>query len=190
MRSIAVGALALAVVAGASCSRKQAEQTQPTSAAMSQQTVYDFSLSHIDGKPAPLSEYRGKVLLIVNVASECGYTPQYAGLQQLHERYGSRGLVVMGIPCNDFGRQEPGTSEEIQAFCSSKYGITFPLFEKVTIKGRAPHPLYQWLTSNGDSVAWNFNKFLIDRQGKPIRHFGSRTEPLSSEMTQAIEALL
>jgi glutathione peroxidase len=184
-----VGAVAMALVANTSCSRKQTEQTQSTSAAMSQQTVYDFSLSQIDGKPAPLSEYRGKVLLIVNVASECGYTPQYAGLQQLHERYSSRGLVVMGVPCNDFGRQEPGTSEEIQTFCSSNYGITFPLFEKVAIKGNA-HPLYQWLTANGDSVAWNFNKFLIDRNGKLIRHFGSRTEPLSSEMTQAIEALL
>lgn len=156
---------------------------------MSQRAVYDFSLTHIDGKPAPLSEYRGKVLLIVNVASECGYTPQYAGLQQLHERYASRGLVVMGVPCNDFGGQEPGTSEEIQTFCSSKYSITFPLFEKVAIKG-SPHPLYQWLTADGDSVAWNFNKFLIDRQGKRIKHFGSRVEPLSQQLTQAIEALL
>jgi glutathione peroxidase len=156
---------------------------------MNDHTVYDFSLTRIDGTPLPLSDFRGKVLLVVNVASECGYTPQYAGLQQLHERYAERGLVVVGIPCNDFGRQEPGSSAEIQTFCSSNYGITFPLSEKVTIKSK-PHPLYQWLTSKGDSVAWNFNKFLIDREGKPVRHFGSRTEPLSDEMIKSIEALL
>lgn len=179
--------LAVFVTASMGCQDEQPQK--PASTAMSQHTVYDFSLTHIDGKAAPLEEYRGKVLLIVNVASECGYTPQYAGLQQLHERYASLGLVVMGVPCNDFGRQEPGTSEEIQAFCSSKFHVTFPLFEKVTIKGNA-HPLYQWLTSNDDSVAWNFNKFLIDRNGKLIKHFGSRTEPLSSEMTKAIEGLL
>jgi glutathione peroxidase len=181
--------LATTLAISVGCERRQTSHDKPESTVMSQHTIYDFSLTHIDGKPAPLTQYRGKVLLVVNVASECGYTPQYAGLQQLHERYSSRGLVVMGIPCNDFGRQEPGTSEEIQEFCSSKFHVTFPLFEKISIKGNA-HPLYKWLTADGDSVAWNFNKFLIDRTGKPIRHFGSRTEPLSDDMTKAIEALL
>jgi glutathione peroxidase len=190
MRPFAWLTTTLALTAALGCNRSHAEQQQAASAAMNQHTVYDFSLVHIDGKPAPLSDYRGKVLLVVNVASECGFTPQYAGLQQLYERYASKGLVVMGVPCNDFGGQEPGTSEEIQTFCSSEFHVTFPLFEKVAIKGREPHPLYKWLTADGDSVAWNFNKFLIDRNGKRIKHFASRVEPMSPELTKAIEKLL
>ncbi|HTM45623.1 MAG TPA: glutathione peroxidase [Polyangiaceae bacterium] len=166
---------------------KASERTAP----MTTQSVYDFSLNTIDGAPLSLAQYKGKVLLIVNVASECGFTPQYQGLEQLHEKYAARGLVLMGVPANEFGHQEPGTNEEIKEFCSTKFHVTFPMFEKIVVKGEGQHPLYQWLTSNDkDSVSWNFNKFLIDRQGHLVKHFGARVTPMSAELTQAIEALL
>lgn len=157
---------------------------------MNDSAIHDISIQSIDGQTMPLSRFEGKVLLIVNVASQCGFTPQYTGLQHLHEKYAERGLVVMGVPSNDFGKQEPGTHEEIQDFCESRYNVTFPMFEKVTVKGQAQHPLYAWLTSRGDEVSWNFNKFLVSRQGKLIRHFESAVAPESEELVQAIEAAL
>jgi glutathione peroxidase len=152
--------------------------------------IYQFSLNAIDGTPKSFADYRGKVLLVVNVASECGYTPQYTGLQALHEKYRDRGLIVLGVPSNDFGRQEPGSNAEIAEFCDSKFHVTFPMFEKIVVKGEGQDPLYSWLTSNGDPVSWNFNKFLIDRNGQIVKHYASKVEPLSSELTGAIEQLL
>lgn len=155
-------------------------------------SVYEFTLNRIDGSPQELSVYKGKVLLIVNTASKCGFTPQYAGLQALYEKYKDRELVVLGFPANNFLGQEPGTNEEIEQFCSLKYNVTFPMFEKISVKGGNIHPLYAWLTAhpNGASVSWNFNKFLIGRNGQVMAHFGSRTAPDSEELTAMIEKAL
>lgn len=152
-------------------------------------SVYPFSLTTIDGKPAPLSAFEGKVLLLVNVASACGYTPQYAGLQTLHEKYASKGLVVLGLPCNDFGAQEPGSEEEIQTFCTTNYSVTFPLFSKVGVK-KNPHPLYAYLQGEKGAVEWNFTKFLIGRDGKVLEKFSSAVKPESKELISAIEGAL
>ena len=155
-------------------------------------SVYEFSLDSIEGTPQALSAYKGQVLLIVNTASKCGFTKQYAGLQELYEKYRERGFEVLGFPANNFGGQEPGTNEEIQQFCAVRFNVTFPMFGKISVKGRDIHPLYVWLTENpnGAPVAWNFNKFLIDRNGKLIAHFGSRTAPDDAELTAAIESAL
>lgn len=155
-------------------------------------SVYDFTLDTIDGTPQPLSAYQGQVLLIVNVASRCGFTKQYAGLQTLYERYKDQGFLVLGFPANNFGGQEPGTNEEIQEFCKVRFGVEFPLFGKISVKGKDIHPLYTWLTShpNGAPVAWNFNKFLIGRNGELIAHFGSRVTPESEELNAAIATAL
>ncbi len=155
-------------------------------------SVYEFTLNTIDGKPQSLSAYKGKVLLIVNTASKCGFTPQYAGLQALYEKYKDRGLIVLGFPANNFLGQEPGTNGEIQQFCSLKFNVTFPLFEKISVKGGDIHPLYAWLTAhpNGDKISWNFNKFLIGRDGDVIAHFGSRTAPDAEELNAAVEKAL
>lgn len=138
------------------------------------QTVYQFSALDIDGNPVSLSAYAGKVILIVNVASECGYTPQYEHLQAIYDRYKEQGLVVLGFPANEFGGQEPGSNAEIKDFCSTRFGINFPMFEKIVVKGKGQHPLYDFLTDakanglNDEEVRWNFQKFLIDRQGKLV----------------------
>lgn len=155
-------------------------------------SVYDFTMETIDGKPQPLSIYKGQVLLIVNTASKCGFTRQYAGIQQLYEKYKERGLVVLGFPANNFGGQEPGTNEEIQQFCTTRFNVTFPMFGKISVKGDGMHPLYVWLTShpNGAPVAWNFNKFLIGRDGGLLAHFDSRTAPEAEELIAAIEKAL
>ena len=159
-------------------------------------SIYDFTMRNIDGKPVPLSSYKGKVVLIVNVASECGYTPQYTGLETLYERYRGRGLVILGFPANNFGAQEPGTEAEIKSFCETNYHVSFDLFSKISVKGSDQHPLYKFLTSaqtdprfTGD-VKWNFQKYLIDRNGVIINRFMSATKPLSPEITGAIEAAL
>jgi glutathione peroxidase len=159
-------------------------------------SLYDFTLDSIDGKPTSLGAYEGKVLLLVNVASKCGYTPQYQGLQALHEKYSAQGLVVLGIPANNFGKQEPGTNEEIKQFCARTYSVTFPMFAKVSVAGDDKAPLYQYLTdaganpSTGGEIKWNFTKFLVDRNGKVIQRFESKVEPLSPEMTAAVEKAL
>jgi glutathione peroxidase len=155
-------------------------------------SVYEFTMDTIDGTPQNLSAYKGQVLLIVNTASKCGFTPQYAGLQDLYEKHKNRGLVVLGFPANNFMGQEPGTNEEIQQFCSTRFHVTFPMFGKISVKSGDMHPLYVWLTSdpNGAAVSWNFNKFLIGRDGKLIAHFGSRTTPDSEELTAAIKSAL
>jgi glutathione peroxidase len=159
-------------------------------------SVYDFTLKDINGKDVSLSSYRGKVLMLVNVASKCGLTVQYEGLQKLYETYGDRGLVVLGFPANDFAGQEPGTNEEILEFCATRYSVKFPMFSKISVKGEETHPLFQWLTderTNGPfagEIAWNFNKFLVDRNGKVIKRFEPKVVPDSPEVTQAIEAAL
>ncbi len=153
--------------------------------------VSDIAVKDIDGKDTTLKAYAGKVLLIVNVASECGYTPQYAGLQALHEKMSGQGFAVLGFPCNDFGGQEPGSEVQIKSFCAENYKVTFPLFSKVSIKDEAKHPLYAALQSAvGGEVGWNFEKFLIGKDGKVLKHFTSEVAPDSPELLQAIEAAL
>ena len=146
-------------------------------------SVYDFSARTIEGREQRLDAYKGKVLLIVNVASECGFTPHYAGLEALQKRYGAQGFSVLGFPSNQFGAQEPGTEAEIANFCEKNYGVTFPLFAKVDVNGSGAHPLYKYLTSEKagllgtEAIKWNFTKFLIDREGKPVARYGSSTKP-------------
>ncbi len=158
--------------------------------------LYEFSMKQIDGTATPLANYKGKVLLIVNVASRCGFTGQYAGLQKLFETYQERGLVVLGFPSNDFLFQEPGSNKDIAQFCSLKYHVTFPMFEKISVSGKDIHPLYKFLvnkTTNPEfsgKISWNFNKFLIGRDGKILNRFGSRTTPEDKDVIAAIETAL
>jgi glutathione peroxidase len=159
-------------------------------------TLHDFEQPTIDGEPSSLATYKGRVVLAVNVASQCGLTPQYTGLQELHAAYEGRGLSVLGFPCNQFGAQEPGTEAEIKDFCTSRYDVSFPMFKKLDVNGADQHPLYAWLTSEptkpegpGD-IKWNFGKFLIGRDGKVIARFGPTTAPTAPELVEAIEAAL
>ena len=157
-------------------------------------SLFDIPLKDIDGKPTSLKAYEGKVLLIVNVASKCGFTPQYAALEALYAKYKDKGLLVLGFPCNQFGGQEPGTNEEIKQFCSSKYQVTFPLFDKIEVNGPKRNPLYVALAGEGSpfpgDIKWNFNKFLIGRDGKIVKRFESKVKPDSAELVQAVEAAL
>jgi len=156
--------------------------------------LYAIPLKDIDGKPTSLKTYAGKALLVVNVASECGYTRQYKGLEAIWRKYKDQGLVVLGFPSNDFGGQEPGSNDEIKQFCASKFDVTFPLFDKVTVKGAGQHPLYTALSGKDapfpGNVKWNFGKFLIGRDGRIVARYDSKTEPDSAELTQAVEAAL
>jgi len=167
-----------------------------TAALFGASNVLDFTLNSIDGKPAPLAQYRGKVVLIVNVASRCGFTPQYAGLEKVYEKYKDQGFVILGFPANNFGGQEPGTNEEIKTFCSSKYNVTFPMYAKISVKGSDIHPLYQFLTdkeanpATGGDIKWNFTKFLVGKDGQVIARFESAVTPESAEVTGAIEKAL
>jgi glutathione peroxidase len=159
-------------------------------------SVHEFTLNSIDGKPAPLSAYQGKVVMIVNVASRCGFTPQYAGLEALYEKYKDRGFTILGFPANNFGGQEPGTDEEIKTFCSSKYNVTFPMYSKISVKGDDKAPLYQFLTdkqanpATGGEIQWNFTKFLVDKNGKVVARFEPKVTPESPDVTEAIEKAL
>ncbi|WP_189251880.1 glutathione peroxidase [Lentzea flava] len=158
--------------------------------------IYDIPVNTLAGEPADLSALRGKVLLVVNVASRCGLTPQYAGLERLQEKYGEDGFSVVGFPCNQFAGQEPGTSEEIATFCSTTYGVSFPLYEKLEVNGPGRHAVYQELVQQPDAdgvagdVQWNFEKFLVSRDGKVLRRFRPRVEPEDAVITDAIEAAL
>jgi len=157
-------------------------------------SVYEFSARTIRGEEQPLSAYRGGVLLIVNTASRCGFTPQYQELQQLYDEYRNRGFVVLGFPCNQFGGQEPGTEEEIEQFCQLNYGVTFPLFAKVDVNGDNAHPLFQYLKEQAPgalgtkAIKWNFTKFLVDRSGQVVARFAPQTKP--SDLKEEIEKLL
>jgi len=159
-------------------------------------SILDFKMKDIDGKDVKLKKYKGNVLLVVNTASKCGYTPQYEGLQGTYEKYREKGFYVLGFPANNFGAQEPGTEKEIKEFCTSKYKVTFPMFAKISVKGEDQDPLYAYLTSKetdpefaGD-ITWNFNKFLIDRKGKIVARFSSKQKPDSPEVIAAIEKYL
>jgi glutathione peroxidase len=159
-------------------------------------SVYDFTLSSIDGQPAPLSAYKGKAVLLVNVASRCGFTPQYTALESVYEKYKDRGLVIVGIPANNFGSQEPGTNQEIKTFCSSKYNVTFPMMSKISVKGTDQAPLYQFLTDKtahpqtGGDIQWNFTKFLVGPDGRILARFEPDVTPDSPQVIAAIEAAL
>jgi glutathione peroxidase len=165
-------------------------------AALAASSVHEFTLDAINGTPTPLASFKGKVMLIVNVASQCGYTPQYEGLQALYAKYKDQALVITGFPANNFGGQEPGTNAEIGAFCKSKFGVTFPMFSKISVEGSDKAPLYQFLTDKkvnpktGGEIQWNFTKFLVDRDGKVIQRFEPDVEPLSSGLVSAVEAAL
>ena len=158
--------------------------------------IYDIPVRALDGSPASLRDHAGKVLLLVNVASQCGLTPQYAGLERLHGQFAERGFAVIGVPCNQFGEQEPGSSDEIQTFCTTNYGVTFPLLEKCDVNGEARHPLYAALTELTDDsghtgdIRWNFEKFLVNRAGEPVLRFSPLVDPESVELVEGIEKLL
>jgi glutathione peroxidase len=157
-------------------------------------TIYDIKVKTINGEETTLEQYKGNVMLIVNVASKCGYTPQYDGLETLYKKYKDEGLVVLGFPCNQFGSQEPGSEAEIQNFCRVNFGVTFPMFSKINVNGEETHPLYQYLKSEQpgilgtEAIKWNFTKFLVDKEGNVVKRFGSSTKP--KELEEKIEALL
>jgi glutathione peroxidase len=157
-------------------------------------SIYDFSATSIEGNPVELSNYKDKVLLIVNTASQCGFTPQYQGLQSLYNKYSDRGLVVLGFPCNQFGQQEPGSTSDIQSFCETRFGVSFPLFEKVDVNGGNAHPLFKYLTKAApgllgtEGIKWNFTKFLVDRKGNVVKRYPSMTKP--EDLEKEIKGLL
>jgi glutathione peroxidase len=159
-------------------------------------SIYNFTMDSIDGKPVSLGSFNGKVVLVVNVASKCGFTPQYAALESLYEKYKDKGFVIIGVPANNFMSQEPGTNAEIKTFCSNKYNVTFPMMSKVSVKGDDKAPLYTFLTDKasdpqfGGDIKWNFTKFLFDRSGKPVARFEPATTPDSPEVIAAVEAAL
>src|SRR6187399_2085195 len=149
-------------------------------------SIYDFKLNSLDGELIDFAKYKGKTLLIVNVASQCGYTPQYADLEKLHEQYGDK-IVVLGFPANNFGGQEPGSSAEIASFCQKNYGVKFQMFEKISVKGRDQHPLYKWLQArSGHAPSWNFCKYLIDRDGNVVSFYPSKVNPLDEQIVSKI----
>ena len=157
-------------------------------------SVYDFEAQQIGGSTVPLAQFRGKPLLIVNTASACGFTPQFAGLEELHKAYGPRGLVVLGFPCNQFGSQDPGSNEEIAQFCQVNYGVSFPMMQKIEVNGAQAHPLYQWLTAEAPGllgskgIKWNFTKFLVGKDGKVLRRYAPMDAP--AKLAKDIEAAL
>jgi glutathione peroxidase len=164
-----------------------------TVAMAGEKSIYDFTMNSIDGESTPLAKYRGQVMLVVNVASRCGFTPQYAALEKVYEKYKERGFVIVGFPANNFGGQEPGTNEEIKTFCSTKYNVTFPMMAKVSVKGDDKTPLYQFLTDKsanpqtGGEIQWNFTKFLIGPDGRPVARFEPNVTPDDQQVTAAIE---
>jgi glutathione peroxidase len=164
-----------------------------TVAMAGEKSIYDFTMNSIDGEATALSKFQGKVVLVVNVASRCGFTPQYSALEKVYEKYKDRGLVIVGFPANNFGSQEPGTNQEIKTFCSTKYNVTFPMMAKVSVKGDDQAPLYQFLTdktsnpSTGGEIQWNFTKFLIGPDGRPVARFEPNVKPDDPQVTTAIE---
>jgi glutathione peroxidase len=189
MRKFAVSALFLLSLG---CSSAQGDPGQPTGQG---NALIGHVVQSLSGKPVDLNEYRGKAMIIVNTASKCGYTSQYAGLQELYEAYADRGLVVIAFPSNDFGGQEPGSAEQIETFCRKNYGVTFPVMAKVHAKGPGKAPIYRTLTEDTSAgirgeVKWNFTKFLVDPDGHVVRRFESSVKPMSGEMIEAVEAVV
>ncbi len=164
-----------------------APMNSPATAAPS---FYNFTVKSLDGKPVDLGQYKGHVVLVVNTASHCGYTSQYAGLEKLYEAYKDKGFFVLGFPSNDFGHQEPGSAEEIASFCSSRFNVTFPMFEKIDVKGKDQAPVYQFLTTGHGEPKWNFHKYLVDKNGRVIGEFRSQVTPDGKELHDAIETAL
>ena len=191
-RTVAVSLMAYMMMVGSLTGAAKAARTDAPATG----SVHDFTMKSIDGADVPLARYKGKVLLIVNVASKCGYTPQYEALQELYRRYKDKGLAVLGFPANNFGWQEPGTDAEIKTFCTTKYNVTFDMFSKISVKGSDQHPLYTYLTSEdanpatAGAVKWNFTKYLVNKDGHVIARFNSGTTPLSDELVKAVEAAL
>jgi glutathione peroxidase len=185
----------LVLILGWTCigfQQAQAEQKGQLVAAKTA-SVYDFTMNDIDGKPVNLSQYKGKVLLLVNTASMCGNTPQYSDLEKMYEQYQTKGFEILAFPANNFGQQEPGTNEEIKNLCYTKYSLTFPLFSKISVKGDDKHPLYRYLTEQSPfpgEVEWNFQKYLIDRSGNVVARYHHRTKPLSDEVVRGVETAL
>ena len=177
MRTIAILSVTLVALAAAASVDKPA-------------SFHDLTVNTLDGKPKSMADYKGKVLLVVNTASECGYTPQYAGLETFYERYRDRGVVVLGFPSNDFGGQEPGTPEQIRTFCETKYHVQFPLFEKVHTKGEDQAPVYRFLTTGHGEPKWNFHKYVVGKDGQVRAEFASKVTPESDELRAAVEAAL
>jgi glutathione peroxidase len=166
---------------------------KPKEVVMKETSIYEFKLKDIDGKERSLAEFKGKVLLLVNVASKCGFTPQYEGLEKLYEQYKGKGLVILGFPANNFLSQEPGTDAEIKQFCVLKYNVTFPMFSKISVKGDDIHPLYLFLTTQTEfkgDISWNFNKFLAGKDGRIAARFGSKTKPDDKDLVAKVEELL
>lgn len=161
-----------------------------------ERSIYEFTMKDIDGREVKLETYKGKVAMIVNVASKCGYTPQYEGLEAIQDKYGARGFTVLGFPANNFLGQEPGTEAEIKEFCSTNFGVSFPLFAKISVTGKDQHPFYTYLTSKesnpefGGDITWNFNKFLVDKNGKVVARFATKEKPESEAVIAAIEKYL
>jgi len=186
---LVIGAVAVAYGYGLIFNRTP---TTPVNAA----SVYDFTMKDIDGNDVKLDKYKGSVVMIVNTASRCGYTPQYEGLQKIYDQYQDRGFVVLGFPANNFMGQEPGTEKEIKDFCTLKYNVTFPMFSKISVTGTDQHPLYGYLTNKATNpefagdISWNFNKFLIDKNGKVVGRWGSKDKPEDAAVTEAIEKQL
>ncbi len=172
---------------------KNVVQEEITMDAVNETNILEIGFNTIEGQPTKLADFTGDVILVVNVASECGYTPQYEGLQKLYEKYSERGLTVVGFPANNFGGQEPGSDEEIQRFCTDNFSVTFPMMSKVSVKGDDQHALFANLTTHSDpsgDISWNFHKFLLDREGKIVARYKSDVTPLSEELTDKIESLL
>ena len=200
MKKIAIGLMAAVLLAagavGAAAYRYGMIFNPSPAAPVGERSMYEFTMKDIDGKDVKLDTYKGKVVMIVNVASKCGYTPQYQGLQALYDKYKGRGFVILGFPANNFMGQEPGTEAEIKEFCSTKYNVNFPLFAKISVKGEDQHPFYNFLTNpktNPDfagDVTWNFNKFLADRSGRIVARFDSKEKPESEAIAKAVEKYL
>jgi glutathione peroxidase len=194
MRKLLIGVAVMATVAAAMLFLAKAN-ISPVEKGKGK-SVYDFTMKDAGGRDVKLEQFRGKVVMLVNVASKCGYTPQYDGLQKIYEQYKDRGFVILGFPANNFGAQEPGTNDEIVEFCRINYGVKFPIFSKISVKGEDKHPLYKYLTERetnpnfSGEIKWNFNKFLIGRDGKIIARFESADKPEDAKVTGAIEQAL
>ena len=193
---LAVATLAL-VVASVFVVRGRTNSVEQASTKEKQvNSIHDFAMKDINGKEVKLEQYRGKVALLVNTASKCGYTPQYEGLQKVYDQYKDQGFVVLGFPANNFKGQEPGTNEEIKEFCTLRYNVTFPMFAKISVGGEDKHPLYKYLTAGGNNpelageIKWNFNKFLVDKNGRIVARFDSKDKPEDEKVVQAIEQAL
>lgn len=192
---IVILVIAAAAFAGAAYTLSYSLNPSPVFAG-GEKSPLDFTMRDIDGQSVKLDTFRGKVVLIVNVASKCGFTPQYEGLETLYEKNKDKGFVILGFPANNFFGQEPGSEAEIKEFCTSKYHVTFPMFAKISVKGKDQHPLYTYLTNEASDsefagkITWNFNKFLIDRNGKIVARFGTKETPQSDAVTAAIEKYL